>query len=250
MEEQVTFYCQNRHIFGVIHLPETKPAPAVVMCHGFTGQRSEAHRLSVLTARELAARGVASLRFDFRGSGDSAGDFRDMTISGEIADARAAFQYLASRPEVDADKIGISGLSMGGLVSACLAGRDPRIKAVCLWSAAGDTKRICDKYDEMLVGKDIVDYGGWEVSRAFVEDLRKIAPYEEAAKFAGPVLIIHGANDEVVPVAEAEKYAAVFGEKARLHVINGADHVFSGLAWTRQVMDLTAEFFVAELTRL
>ena len=69
----------------ILHLPTARDAscPAVAFFHGFTGTKVEPHRIFVKTARELAAIGFYVLRFDFRGCGDSAGDFSEMTIGGE-----------------------------------------------------------------------------------------------------------------------------------------------------------------------
>ena len=83
MEQFAQFSVDQQRLYGMLHSPDT-PAPAtgwpsVVVLHGFTGNRIEGHRNFVLLARKLAARGVACLRFDFRGSGESQGDFSEMT---------------------------------------------------------------------------------------------------------------------------------------------------------------------------
>ncbi len=83
MEVYTSFASAGETVAAVLHVPESTPAPGVIMCHGFTGHKAETHRLFVHTARDFAAHGLAVLRFDFRGSGDSAGDFRDMTITRE-----------------------------------------------------------------------------------------------------------------------------------------------------------------------
>jgi len=70
MERLIAFRNQGQRLYGMLHRPEgVAIAPAVVLCHGFTGQRIESHRLFVKMARDLAAHGIAALRFDFRGSG-------------------------------------------------------------------------------------------------------------------------------------------------------------------------------------
>jgi pimeloyl-ACP methyl ester carboxylesterase len=249
MEKQVTLLSEGQEMFGILHLPDSSnsPAPGHIMCHGFTGHKAEAQRIHVITARRLAARGVASLRFDFRGNGDSPGEFRDVTISREVIDAQFALDYLAGLPEVDENRLGVTGLSMGGCVGACLAGRDPRVKALVLWSAAGDMKRIYEKYLELFEDRPFFDNDGFELSRALLDDFGRLQPFEELKNYAGPGLIIHGSNDEIVPPSEARDFADVLASRARLHIIDGADHVFASLPWMEEVIGLTCDFLIESL---
>ena len=128
MERPVVFYNQDQQINGILHSPtgHDAPCPAVAFFHGFTGTKVEPHRIFVKTARELAAIGFYVLRFDFRGSGDSEGDFSEMTIGGEVSDAIKSIDVLTAMQGVDPERIGILGLSMGGVCcSVCLWTRCP-----------------------------------------------------------------------------------------------------------------------------
>ena len=108
---------------GMLHLPEEKgPFPAVAIYHGFTGTKVEPHRLFVKMSRALVQKGIAGTLWIFRGSGDSEGDFADMTVSGEIADAIRVLDFLQEQPEVDGERLGVLGLSMGGAIAASVAG--------------------------------------------------------------------------------------------------------------------------------
>ena len=120
IERPIVFYNKEQHLNGVLHSPANSDAlcPAVVLFHGFTGTKVEPHRIFVKTARELTALGFYALRFDFRGSGDSGGDFSEMTISGEISDAIKSIDVLTAMQGVDPERIGILGLRMGGGVAA------------------------------------------------------------------------------------------------------------------------------------
>jgi alpha/beta superfamily hydrolase len=244
MEEQVSFLSQQQAISGVLHLPDTTPAPGVVMCHGFTGHKAETHRLFVNAARDLAQHGLTVLRFDFRGSGDSAGEFRDMTISGEIADASAALDFLASHPQADPNRLALLGLSMGGCVAACLAGRDVRVRALVLWAAAAHPERLFNALAPEFAGKELLDYSGWGLGRRFLEDLPNVQPLNEVKGYAGPSLVIHGSNDQTVPPDDASDFRLALGGRCRRHLIQGADHVFSSLAWKSEVITLSREFLL------
>ena len=247
MEIQVCFPSQGENVCGMLHLPEGTPTAGVVMCHGFTGSKSEAHRLFVTTARDFCAHGLAVLRFDFRGSGDSAGEFRDMTIAREIEDAQAAFAFLAARPEVEPSRLGLLGLSMGGCVAACLAGREPGVKALVLWAATAHPDRIFDRMFPQLGEADWIDMNGWGLGRAFLEDARRQQPLREIKNYCGPALVVHGMNDQSVPTSDAADYTAALGEHALLHYVEEADHTFSSFPWTEEAVSHSRQFFLETL---
>ena len=247
MEIQVEFTSGRETVFGVLHLPQRSPAPGIIMCHGFTGSRSETHRLFVKTARDFARNGLAVLRFDFRGSGDSAGEFREMTVSREIEDAEAALNYLVSRPEVDGNRVGVLGLSLGGCVAACLAGREARIRALVLWAATAHPERTRARLTPQFEGKDVLDLHGWDLGRAYLDDLVNIVPLKEAARYLGPSLVVHGSDDEAVPPSDASDYRLALGGACRLHLVEGADHVFSSLGHESEAIHISRDFLVEVL---
>src|SRR5208337_4739124 len=136
MEQPVIFTNKGQQLVGMVHVPaQARPLPAVVMYHGFTGHHMESHLLYVKIARALAKAGIGSLRFDFRGSGNSEGNFSKMTVSSEIDDAMVALDFLSGQSWVDDERIGILGLSLGGGIAAVVSGRDDRVKATVLLSA-------------------------------------------------------------------------------------------------------------------
>ncbi|MCD6352227.1 MAG: alpha/beta fold hydrolase [Armatimonadetes bacterium] len=230
------------------HLPAqaSGPVPAVLMCHGFTGHRQEAHFLFVHAARLFAQCGLAVLRFDFRGSGESSGEFWEMTFESEVADALAAFDYLAGRPEIDPQRVAVLGLSLGGAVAACVAGREPRVAALVLWSAVSElellAKRFADEHAPHHLPDGRWELGGLGLGQEFVDTIADARPLDEARAFSKPCLIVHGTKDETVNVSHAHNYARTLGDKARLHLIEGADHVFARLDWEQEASEVTAEF--------
>jgi len=248
MEIPVTFLSDNDAIFGVLHAPERNPAPGVVMCHGFTGHKAETHRLFVNTARDFCRHGLAVLRFDFRGSGDSAGEFQEMTISREIADAKAALDFISTRGEADRERLGVLGLSMGGCVAACLAGRDPRVKALVLWAATAHPGRIFERLlPQFEEGQQVLDMNGWGIGRQFLEDARTLHPLEEIRSYRGPALIVHGTQDESVPPSDAEDYHQALPSRGELRFVQAADHVFSSFTWKEEAITRSREFLVEAL---
>ena len=247
MELQVSFQSGDQQVFGVLHVPESTPAPGIIMCHGFTGHKAETHRLFVDAARDFTRNGLAVLRFDFRGSGDSEGEFHEMTVSREIEDARAALDFLTSRPEVDPARVGVLGLSLGGCVAACLAGADERVRALVLWAATGHMERSFARLAPEFTG-DVLDMNGWPLGRGFLNDLPNIQPLKQIANYVGPSLVVHGSNDETVPPSDASDYRLALGGRCRFHMVEGADHVFSTLRYKAEAIEVSRDFLVSALT--
>lgn len=253
MEKPVVFQSNGQPVVGILHRPEKRRGrvPAVVFFHGFTGTKVEKHRLFVKMARALANAGIAVLRFDFRGSGDSAGEFSRMTITGELKDARAALRFLRTQPGVDPSRVGVLGLSMGGLVAATILGEDPRIRTAALWGAVSKTEKLVKSRmppegRRQLEEMGVVDDRGNAVGRAFLEDLGTHAPLKAIVRTRASVLLVHGGDDQTVPPSSSRAYEKAL-RKARKavvrHVIRGASHTFDSLAWETELIALTLDWF-------
>ncbi|TYT22749.1 alpha/beta fold hydrolase [Dictyoglomus thermophilum] len=248
--EPVVLKNQGQKIFGVIHIPEKTPAPFVLFCHGFTGTKIEPHRIFVKTAEALAKEGIGALRIDFRGSGDSEGSFKDMTVEGEVSDAMVAIEYLSQNNNlVDKEKIGILGLSMGGAVASITSGRNPLIKSCVLWSAVCHFdiffNRSPEEVSRIKDYGDFIDLGGNPVGKKFLSEIVNIKPLEEIKKRSIPVLIIHGSGDMVVPIQHAYDYFNGLKDthKVKLEIIEGADHTFNSIEWEEKVIEKTVNWF-------
>src|ERR1700722_17738329 len=140
--ESIVLENQGQKIFGILHRPviPSDKYPAVLICHGLAGHKTGKYRIYVIFAEMLAKVGIASLRIDFRGSGDSEGDFSDMTLTSEVSDALLSLDFLKTVQDVDADRIGIFGRSIGGTVAFMTVHRDPAkcIKSIATWAPIFD----------------------------------------------------------------------------------------------------------------
>ncbi|MCH3964429.1 MAG: alpha/beta hydrolase [Clostridium sp.] len=246
---------EGKMLRGMLHTPEkiTGKVPVVCIFHGFTGHKMGPHFIFVKLSRMLADRGIASVRFDFAGSGESDGDFIDMTVSRELDDAKTVLEYVKSLKFIDTGKIGVLGLSLGGAVSSMLAGdcRDD-VSCLCLWAPAGNIREI------VINGKmedDIIEMrkqGFWDVEglslgTGFLDDLKDLDILEKASPYDKNVMLIHGDNDETVPFDVSEKYLEIYGIKAVLHAVQGADHTFNKKSWEEEVLDYSIGFLEGEL---
>jgi uncharacterized protein len=249
MEQPVVFTNIGQQLVGMVHVPaQARPLPAVVMYHGFTGHHIESHLLFVKMARALAKAGIGSLRFDFRGSGNSEGKFSDMTVSGQIDDAMVALDFLSTQSWVDDERIGILGLSLGGGIAAVVSGRDDRVKATVLLSA------VARPYDDFahLPPVDPVEEelsAMWTGSQ-FLEDLENFTPLEEIVKRKSAIMVVHGTDDTVLPCSRAEDYHKVLLANNIPHkvmIVPQADHTYSKKVHEDRVIKASVNWFLETL---
>ena len=252
METPVVFECKGQQLVGMLHLPEGRTrVPAVLLLHGFGGTKSEAHRMFVKLSRALASHGLGSLRFDYRGCGDSAGNFEDLTIRSQVLDAGEALKYLVHHKRVNARRLALVGLSLGGAIAAHVVAHEPtRFKSLTLWAPVADGGDILDEFSTpaavaSLVQTGITEHWGNLVGVEFIRQFAEMKPVREVAKSKSPVLIIHGADDQTVPVAHADLYerALQTGKRpVKKVIIAGADHTFSKLVWEQRLISETVEW--------
>jgi fermentation-respiration switch protein FrsA (DUF1100 family) len=127
-KSHVTFRSEGIEIAGDLRLPPgTGPRPAVALTGPFTGVKEQ---VTGTYARLLTEAGLVTLAFDHRGFGESGGRPHHEDTQGKLADLRAAVTLLASRPEVDPDRIAVVGVCLGGGYAVRAAATDPRVKAV------------------------------------------------------------------------------------------------------------------------
>lgn len=254
MQRAVEIKSRDLTLRGMLHYPENINGKIPVVCifHGFTGNKMEPHFIFVKLSRLLEKRGIASVRFDFGGSGESDGDFIDMTLSKELEDAKNILYYAKSLEFTDLNRIGVLGLSMGGAVASMLAGEcKDDVKSLCLWAPAGNmreiivsqrTKEEIDRVREI----GFYDAGGLLVGKDFIDDVLSLDIYSKASHFDKNVLLLHGDNDMIVPLSASERYLDIYGVKSVLHIVEGADHTFNRKDWEDEVLEHSVEFFVGE----
>lgn len=236
---------------STLHIPDGPAGtrrPTVVFVHGFTSNRIELPNF-VAMSRLLEADGIASVRFDLSGHGESDGDFFDVTITGEIAETRAVLRAVRDLDFVDPDRIGLVGMSMGGVVAGITAAEEPGIGALCLWSPAavapfeiGGGRLKGRSLAPELAEKGYVDADGHRMSPALVEDIAGLDVYRRSAAYTGPVHILHGDRDEVVPLPYVRRYLDHYTGDAELEVVEGADHAWGSVPHRTTLHQSTLRF--------
>lgn len=255
-ERIVTFDNEGMTLVSTLVLPMTRgKRPVVLILNGFGGDRKEAilpgtnEYLWERLSRILAEQGLSSLRIDFRGSGDSDGEYDMTTFSTQISDALAAIKYirLSLRWLVDWKNVGILGFSQGGLVAASTAARDNRVDSVVLWSPLSSPPIVY----EGLLGKEGLrqglalpeggsatfpiyvndQYVNWDVplGKGFFDDLYRVDPVAEVHKnYTGPLLVVCGSQDPLIwPQPWMSNLYLLHHEGFEKLVVLDGDHAFN-----------------------
>ena len=259
IERAVSFQNQGLRMWGMLHLPGASGThPAVLMLHGITGDKTGSHRLFVHAARAFAAHGIAALRFDMCGSGDSEGEFQDMTLRSEVSDAQVALEWLLGQPQVDGSRLGVLGLSLGGMVTSMLVGHNPHlVRGVAYWAAAANAdtithmaqrtategKTTTESLVSALARDGYIMFWRYPLGLPLVQDLIQQQPLEELTHYRGRALIVHSVGDPTVPVSQVDVYASVFGDRAEIYRLEENTHSFENPAAERQAIELTVNWF-------
>lgn len=245
MERQITIYHEHEQIAASIHYADETVkregrckgrVPLVVICHGFVGSRIGVDRLFVNTARELAKQGFLVVRFDYVGCGESSGEYGNEGIESMVAQTRTVLDYALGIGDIDPTRVTLIGHSLGGAVALITAVRDRRVKNLILWSSVGypfnDIVKITGrKVHDQAIQKGSADYLGYKLSPVFFESLGTYQPFQEAIKFTGDVLVVHGTSDETIPADYAFLFQKVFWMRQEgrcdKEIIFQADHTYS-----------------------
>ncbi|MBS0623871.1 MAG: alpha/beta hydrolase [Verrucomicrobia bacterium] len=205
----------KQKVFGMLHLPEkVSLPPVVVFLHGFASNKYGHNRSYVTFAEELCRAGIASVRFDFRGSGDSEGSPSVVSFEDLIEDALGVLNHVRNLKSVDVQRIGVFGASLGGTIAVMAAKSQPSIKTMALWSpvASGElwvrdfvaqSPEFMKKDPRMLLSS----YRGVALSQAFREQFGRMSAAKEMEQLGHiPLLHMHGESDQTVSLLHQQVY--------------------------------------------
>jgi dipeptidyl aminopeptidase/acylaminoacyl peptidase len=237
----------------VYRLATVKRVPAVLLLHGFTGQRSESGFAFVQIGRALASRGVAAVTFDFLNSGESDGSFDQMLTSGELADALRMTEWLQGQPFADRSRLGLLGFSLGGLLAACTCGRVGVYKALVLMAPTTPQNlvgNVCKRTGNNCPAGEPLVVGPYTMHPKFIEDVLRLDPVADVVRHPRPTLLVQGTGDGAVPPTVSQVFVDAMqkaGVPVRHTLVEGADHVFSSPVWRKQLVEAITGFFVETL---
>lgn len=213
-----------------------KKVPLAILMHGLL----DSTRFPLIgdLTDTLADAGIAVLAMDFNGHGASDGKFTDMTISGEMDDARAILAYANSLPCIS--EIYAAGHSLGGAVASMLAAEYPEsISKLFLLAPAGMVPEdigngflLDAHFDPENLPDTITVFGEDTMTRSFLKDALTYDIFAKASAYPGPVYILRGDADDLVPESAMKSYLTAYENAGNLNIsyeiIPNADHEFTG----------------------
>lgn len=263
MEERVAFVSDGLKLAGVLHTPDGRAGharrPGFLVLHGFGSNKNSG--VSVAMAKLLADFGYAALRIDFRGCGESEGPRGRVICLEQVEDTKNALSFLATRADVDPERIGLIGNSFGAAVAVYTAGVDPRVAACISCGGWGDGEKKFRKQHEspeawrkfsammeegrrrrargesMTVPRyDIVPIpsglrgnvapgSAMEFPFEVVENMYTFMANDVVGKIAPrPLLLLHPAHDSVTPTEQSVDLFLRAGQPTDLHLVADVDH--------------------------
>lgn len=242
--------------------------PLVVMAHGHGGTRNEAGAF-VSIAAGLAARGIASIRMDFPGCGDSAEPFTENNLGNMLQDIQASRGFAIAQERIDKDRVGLLGFSMGGHLALLLASPDEGYKVIATWAPAiaagvdsavellGGPAAYAELRSRAVAEGSTPFTTSWgqrqQLGLRWFTDLEESRPLQSIRQFRGPLLVLYGELDEVVSprLSEAVIAAATGSVEVVRYVVEGAGHglgLYSEAPHlTAEAVDVTVEFLSRQL---
>ena len=194
----------------------------VIIGHGVTGNKDRPALIAL--AEGLAAACISALRFSFSGNGESEGAFIDSTITKEVADLGSIIDALNDY------KVCYVGHSMGGAVGVLCAATDERIQVLVSLAGMVHTKAFAEReFGEVTPDEGFMwDEPDCPLSQVYMDDMATIdSVAKRASKFGGPWLLVHGTEDDIVPIEDSHDILQFANEPTELLELPGVDHVFS-----------------------
>ena len=214
---------QGERLDYTFHAGDPKSKNIVVIGHGVTGNKDRP--FIVALAEGLALRQLNALRISFSGNGDSEGRFVDCTISKEVNDLGTVLDALAGY------RVCYAGHSMGGAVGVLRASKDARIKSLVSLAGMVHTQAFAEReFGGVKPGEGFMwDDSKCPLSGGYMADMAKInSVVDLAPAIKVPWLLVHGTEDDVVPIKDAYDIFRKANDPAELIELKGANHIFAG----------------------
>ena len=219
------------NIYGRLYLPKNLPGKkkAVILSHGLAGNYRDVTKY----AQYLAGQGYVAYAFDYPGgakNGCSTGVGQlNMSIFTEEQNLKTVLNAVRYRSDVDRNQVSLLGESQGGAVSAMLASKYPKeVKSlILLYPAFSITDYAQAAFKSINRVPDTLNLFGFTVGKNYFAKLFNYDLLKSATKYNGPVLIMHGTDDIIVPETYSEKANKKF-KHSKLYIFKHAGHDFKG----------------------
>lgn len=250
MIQQISIENRRGNILrGVLNLPQACDegcrVPVWMNLHGFGGNKCGYKNLYVQQARKLEENGIAGVRFDFFGNGESDGEFDEMTFTSLLEDAEDIFAWIKEQPWADTNHLILSGQSMGGYVASTVAPRLQPEKLILQCPGAAMWNGALERVEAMEAkGVYTADVEGLSFSTTFNKTMHPYEPYASARGYDGKVLLVRGTKDQLVSLADCEKYQEVYGDACTFVSIEEGNHNFANISVRRELEKVIIDFIL------
>ncbi|MCZ6698937.1 MAG: alpha/beta fold hydrolase [Planctomycetota bacterium] len=225
---------RQEHLAATLHMPDPAAGrvPVVVCCHGLTGSRIGTCYRFVRLARRLAAENIGCLRFDFRGCGESEGEFESLTADRLVEDLLAVLSEVTRLPRCDSARIGIVGSSFGAFTTSLASDRINGLRGTVFWAPVAYPRRIIEQEltepaRALLRQQGWLEHHGHRLRAAFFDEMPDIDAPAKLANRRKPLLIYHGTGDRQVPFEHGLAFKTAqsnAGATVKLHELALDDH--------------------------
>lgn len=219
---------QGHELAARLEMPDGKPRTYALFAHCFTCSKDS--KGAAFVSQALAARGIAVLRFDFTGLGQSGGNFADSSFSSNIDDVVCAARFLER--EYAAPQI-LVGHSLGGAAMLAAAAEIPQARAVVTIASPYEPRHveqlIKNKEELLTKGEATVDIGGrpFHVRKEFLDDLARHDPSRTIGTLRKALLILHAPQDTIVSIDNAAKIFMAAKHPKSFVSLDRADHLLT-----------------------
>jgi dipeptidyl aminopeptidase/acylaminoacyl peptidase len=208
----ISLTVEGLRLAGAVHYPHEKgPFPWLIMSHGLLSDKESSKYIRL--AEEIAKEGIVAVRFDFRGCGRSEGTIENTTISGRLKDLQEVITFVMEREDFNG-RIGLMGSSLGGYISLLQAPREPLVTAASVWATPSHLNDIEQEKTQGNLPR---------LGNGFYQDLKQFNLLEEIRQVKN-VLVLHGDQDEMVPVEHAFRIHERLQPPKEIHILPGGDH--------------------------
>ena len=228
--EKISFSSYGQIVIGALHLPDMEKPPCVVASHGLFSNKDSEKYISL--GDRFPQKGIALLRFDFRGCGQSGGRISESTVSDRLRDLNMAIGFVRSHTRIG-HRIGLMGSSLGGYISLIKAAGEEDIRAVVTWATPFTLLGLEEKRGEGEMAS---------LGEEFFQDIKTHDLTSALGKVVN-CLVIHGDRDELVPVEQARMIYEHLNEPKKIEIIQGGDHRLTNPDHREKAIEMSLEWF-------
>ena len=247
---------------------KASPFPLVILLHGHGGTRHEAGGYTRV-AQGIANHGIASIRMDFPGCGDSLESFENNNLTNMIADIQSSKSHALKTLNIDQSRLGLLGFSMGGRLALTLGTTNPDYRAIGLWAPDAEAGEAnireflggSDRYEQMRTIARTQGFAPFttfwgqdqKLGYQWFTDMEASKPASSILHYQGALFVLYGDLDTIVrpEISRGVIHKAVNAKPAIEHQVTGADHglgLFNDdTVRSDEVIQSTIQFFTEHL---